>query len=186
MRSGESGVYSSIARQFHWITAGFIVLMIPIGMYMVERGKATNFDALTNTLYSNHKLFGFLLLWIVLARLIYRLVKGAPADDPTLAPWQKLVAHGTHWALYGLLLAVPLLGWIGVSLFPALGLPFGLSLPALTSPNQDAAKTVFVLHKFGAILIALLALMHIGAALQHHFIRKDNVLRRMMPGLKPR
>jgi cytochrome b561 len=81
---------------------------------------------------------------------------------------------------------VPLLGWIGVSLFPALGIPFGLSLPALTSPNQDMAKTVFLLHKFGAILLGLLVLMHVGAALQHHFIRKDGVLARMMPGLRRR
>jgi cytochrome b561 len=178
--------YSRAARQFHWISAGFIFVMIPVGIYMVDRGAATNFDALTNTLYSNHKMFGFILLWIVAARLVYRLVKGAPPDEPTLAPWQKAVSHAVHWSIYGLMLAVPLLGWIGVSLFPALGIPFGLSLPALTSPNQDMAKTVFLLHKFGAILLGLLVLMHVGAALQHHFIRKDGVLRRMMPGLKPR
>jgi cytochrome b561 len=182
----DHATYARPARQFHWITAGFVFVMIPVGLYMVERGKATNFDALTNTLYSNHKMFGFILLWIVVARLAYRLVKGAPPDEPTLEPWQKSVSHLTHWAMYGLLLAVPMLGWIGVSLYPALGIPFGLSLPALTSPNDKAAGTVFLLHKIGAITLALLVLMHIGAALQHHFLRRDNVLRRMMPGLRRR
>jgi cytochrome b561 len=179
-------VYSRVARQLHWITAGFVFAMIPIGVYMVERGKATNFDAVTNTLYSNHKMFGFILLWLIVARLAYRFVKGAPPDEPTLAPWQKTVSHLTHWAIYGLLLGVPLLGWIGVSLYPALGIPFGLSLPALVSPNDKAAETVFMFHKAGAMLLAALALMHIAAALQHHFIRKDGVLRRMMPGLRRR
>jgi cytochrome b561 len=88
--------YSRAARQFHWISAGFIFVMIPVGIYMVDRGAATNFDALTNTLYSNHKMFGFILLWIVAARLVYRLVKGAPPDEPTLAPWQKAVSHAVY------------------------------------------------------------------------------------------
>jgi cytochrome b561 len=182
----SGNVYSRVARQLHWITAGFIFAMIPIGIYMVRRGEATNFDAMTNTLYSNHKLFGFILLWLVVARLAYRLVKGAPPDEPTLEPWQKTVSHLTHWAIYGLLLAVPILGWLGVSYFDARGTSIGVNLPALVSKNDDAAKTVFMLHKFGAILLAILALMHIAAALQHHFIRKDGVLRRMMPGLKRR
>jgi cytochrome b561 len=184
--SSGGHTYGKVARQFHWITAGFIVIMIPVGLYMVNRGKATNFDALTNTLYSNHKMFGFILLWIIVARLAWRFLKGAPPDEPTLQPWEKSVAHLTHWAIYGLLLAVPLLGWIGVSLYPALGIPFGLSLPALVSPNDKMAGTVFMLHKYGAILLGLLALMHIGAALKHHFVSKDNVLRRMMPGLGKR
>jgi cytochrome b561 len=186
MSDGSGEVYSRAARQMHWITAGFIVVMIPVGIYMVDRGKATNFDALTNTLYSNHKMFGFILLWLVVARLAYRFLKGAPADEPSLKPWEKTVSHAVHWALYGLLLAVPLLGWIGVSLYPALGIPFGLSLPALTSPNEKMAGTVFLLHKLGAIALGLLALAHIGAALKHHFVSRDNVLRRMMPGLRRR
>jgi cytochrome b561 len=178
--------YSRIARQFHWITAGFVFVMIPVGVYMVRRGEATNFDAMTNTLYSNHKMFGFILLWIIVARLAYRFLKGAPPDEPTLEPWQKTVSHLTHWAIYGLLLFVPLMGWLGISLFDARGTPLGVNIPSIAGQNTDAAKTVFVLHKAGAMLLALLVLSHIGAALFHHLIRKDGVLRRMMPGLKRR
>jgi cytochrome b561 len=178
--------YSRAARQFHWITAGFVFVMIPVGLYMVRRGAATDFDAFTNTLYMNHKMFGFILLWIIAARLSYRFLKGAPPDEPTLEPWQKAASHLTHWGMYGLLLAVPLMGWLGVSMFDARGIPFGLSLPSLAAKNEDAAKTVFLLHRLGAILLALLVLTHIGAALFHHFIRRDGVLRRMMPGLKER
>jgi cytochrome b561 len=189
MSSGQKSggeVYSGGARHFHWLTAGFVFILIPVGLYMTSRGEATNFDALTNTLYSSHKLGGFILLWIVVARLAYRFMNGAPADEPTLEPWQKTIAHLTHWGMYGLLLAVPLLGWLAVSLYPALGVPFGMSLPALTSPDQKMSETVFMFHKLGAIALGLAVLSHIGAALFHHFIRKDNVLRRMLPKLTPR
>jgi cytochrome b561 len=182
--SGGEATYSRAARQFHWITAGFVFVMVPVGIYMVNRGAATNFDALTNTLYANHKMAGFILLWIIVARLAYRLIKGAPPDEPTLEPWQKLASHAAHWGMYGILLAVPLLGWLGVSLYPALGIPFGLSLPALVSPDQKMSETVFMFHKIGGIVLMLLVLTHIGAAMFHHFIRKDGVLRRMIPGLK--
>jgi cytochrome b561 len=182
----RGATYSAGARHFHWITAAFVFALVPVGIVMSERAEANIFDSLTNTLYSWHKLGGFVLLWIVVARLAYRFSKGAPADEPTLEPWQKAVSHLTHWGMYGLLLAVPVLGWIAVSLYPALGIPGGFNLPALVSPDQKMSETVFKLHKAGAILLALAVLAHVGAALFHHVIRKDNVLRRMLPGLKQR
>jgi cytochrome b561 len=175
-------VYAPMARMFHWITVGFILFLVPLGLYMTYRGNTLNvWDATTNNLYSAHKLLGFTLLWIVLARLVYRRKNGAPPDEPTLEPWQRLASHATHWSLYGLLILVPLMGWIGVSLYPAREI-FGLfSLPALWTPNQDAAHTAFLLHEWLGKLLALLVVVHVGAALFHHFIRKDNVLRRMLP-----
>jgi cytochrome b561 len=184
--SASATVYAKGARNFHWITAVFVFIMVPVGLYMTYRGEVTNFDALTNTLYSNHKLAGFILLWIVVARLVYRFTRGAPPDEPTLEPWQKAVAHLTHWGIYALLLIVPLLGWYATSLYGALGTPFGFSLPAIAAKNEEASKTVYLLHKLGAILLSLMVLAHVGAALFHHVIRKDNVLRRMMPGIKQR
>jgi cytochrome b561 len=181
-----SATYSSKARHFHWVTAAFVFTMIPVGIYMVYRGEVTKFDALTNILYDSHKLAGFTLLFIVIARLAYRFTKGAPPDEPSLAWWQKAAAHLTHWGMYGLLLAVPLMGWLGVSLYPALSIHGWFSLPGLVSPDQTRAGTVFFLHKLGAILLGLAVFTHIGAALFHHFIRKDNVLRRMLPKIKAR
>ena len=185
-QAGRMAGYSGAARHLHWLTSAFVLAMIPMGFYMVYRGEVTKFDALTNILYDSHKLSGFILLWIVVARLTYRLAKGAPASEPTLEPWQKTVSHFTHWGLYALLLIVPILGWIGVSLYPALSIHGWFSLPALASPNQKMSETVLNLHKLGAIILALIVVTHISAALFHHFIRKDGVLRRMLPGLKPR
>lgn len=177
--------YSAVARHLHWLTAGAVFIMIPLGFAMTYRGNTLNiWDGLTNALFSSHKLIGFLLLWLVAGRLAYRLVHGAPPDEPTLLWWQKAASHLVHWLLYGLLLIVPMLGWIGVSLYPSLDV-FGLfNLPALAKPDQALAEAVLNVHGNLAIVIALLVGAHIGAALFHHLFLKDGVLRRMLPGLR--
>ncbi|MFM9941101.1 MAG: cytochrome b [Hyphomicrobiaceae bacterium] len=177
-------VYSPTARKFHWWTVALIAIMIPLGFYMVYRGEATKFDATTGRLYDLHKLIGFTILWLVIARLVYRLRNGAPPDEPTLEWWQKAASHLTHWGLYALLLAIPLLGWIGVSLYGARSIFGVVSLPPLTAVDQDASARVFFFHLWGAVLLCLMIGAHVGAAIFHHVIRKDGVLRRMLPGLK--
>ncbi len=176
-------VYSPAARQFHWLTVALVAIMLPLGFYMVWRGGTTQFDATTGRLYDLHKLIGFVLLWVVVARLVYRLRNGAPPDEPTLEWWQKAASHATHWGLYALLLAMPLAGWYGVSLYGARSI-FGLvSLPPLASQNQEASALVFKLHFYGGLLLLAMIGAHIGAGLFHHVIRKDGVLRRMLPGM---
>ena len=121
-----------------------------------------------------------MILLLVLARLIYRLSHGAPPDEPTLTWWQKGAAHVTHWGLYLLLLVVPIIGYVGISLYPARDI-FGLfSLPGIVAQNQDAAARVLYWHWVGAVAIVLLVGMHVGAALFHYLIRKDGVLQRML------
>jgi cytochrome b561 len=178
-------VYSPVARALHWITVVAVFAMIPVGLAMSYRGNVLDiWDGLTNGLYSVHKLIGFLVLWLTAGRLAYRLLHGAPPDEPTLASWQKAAAHLVHWLLYGLLIVVPLLGWIGVSLFPALTVFDLFDLPALAKPDEEAAKRVLAIHGKLALAIGALTLMHIGAALHHRLILKDGVMRRMWPGSK--
>ncbi len=176
--------YSRIARLLHWTTVVLLAVQFPVGLYMVYRGNSLNlWDNLTNALYSSHKLVGVTILLIVLWRLVYRMTRGAPADEPTIEPWQRVVSHLNHWGLYVLLLAAPIAGYIGISLFPALDI-FGLfSLPAVTAPDKEAAKTVFWVHGLLVSLLALMIAFHVGAALYHYLIRKDNVLGLMIPRL---
>ncbi len=177
-------IYSPAARRFHWWTVALVFIIFPLGIAMTYRGDTLNiWDSLTNNMYSAHKLLGFVILWLTLARLFYRLRNGAPADEPTLEWWEKAASHLTHWGLYALLILVPIGGWLAVSLYGARDV-FGLfSLPPLAAVDQDKATLVFTMHKLGAMLIALLVAGHIGAALFHQFIRKDGVLRRMLPSL---
>lgn len=175
-------VYSGPARFFHWLTAGGVLVVVPLGLGMTYRGSTLDiWDSLTDALYSTHKGLGFLLLWLMAGRLIYRLLHGAPPDEPSLPRLQWRLARLVHWLLYGLLLIVPVLGWIGVSLYPALTLFSLVDLPALTAPDQELAQAVLRLHGNLAILTAIVATGHIALALYHSFVRRDGILRRMLP-----
>lgn len=183
----EFAPYSGVARLLHWLTVVLVLIMSLSGLVMVYRGKDLNiWDQLTDTLYSGHKALGLVVLAVVIVRLGYRLAKGAPPDEPGLNGLQRLVAHLTHWAMYALLICLPILGWVGISMFPALGTFGGLQIPALTAPDKAMSTQVLWVHGTLAYLLIVLIAMHIGAALFHHVIRGDNVLRRMLPSLKPR
>jgi cytochrome b561 len=173
-----AATYSATARRFHWWTVLLIALQIPIGLFMARYSVATNFAPPTGQLYDTHKLLGLAILLLVVARLIYRLVRGTPADEPTLEPWQKIVSRITHRALYALLIIVPLLGWLAVSYFGPF-VPHGIKMPALASPDDARATQVLFLHMLAAYALILLIGMHVGAALFHYVIRKDGVLARM-------
>jgi cytochrome b561 len=177
-------LYSPTARRFHWWTVVLVAIQVPLGLYMAYRGNVLGiFDDLTNNLYSSHKLIGIVIFLVVLARLLYRLIHGAPADEPTIEWWQKIASHLNHWSLYVLLLLVPILGYIGISQYPALS-AFGISLPGLVPANQDAAGVTFWLHFWGAMLLVAMVAVHFSAAMFHYLIRKDNVLTRMLPNLR--
>jgi cytochrome b561 len=177
-------VYSRIARSLHWATVALLAVQFPVGFYMAYRGNSLNlWDNVTGGLYSVHKLAGLTILLIVIWRLAYRATRGAPPNEPSIEPWQRIVSRLNHWGLYALLVAAPIAGYIGVSLFPALDI-FGLfSLPAVAAPDKEAAKTAFAVHGLLVMLLALLIALHVGAALYHYLIRKDNVLGRMIPRL---
>lgn len=173
--------YGFTARLLHWVIAAFVVCMIPLGLYMVARGETTNFDAVTGSLYSLHKLLGFLVLWLIVLRVLVRLRRGAPPPVATLTPFERMASHAVHAALYLLLLVVPLLGWAGISAYPALNVFELFDLPAILSPDEGLAKRILGLHGLLAQLLGLLAALHIAAALRHRFIKRDGVMRRMWP-----
>ena len=175
---GGHEVYSPTARRLHWLMLFVIAIQLPLGIFMTNYGERTNFAAPTAQMYDSHKLIGMLLLLLVLARLAYRLLHGAPGDEPTLEPWQRIVSHITHWAIYALLLIVPIIGWLAVSAYGPFA-PFGIALPRLLAENQDLAARLFFAHKVAAIALMGLVAMHVGAALFHYFVRKDGVLNRM-------
>jgi cytochrome b561 len=176
--AAEDATYSTAARRFHWWTVAFLALQIPVGLFMVRYGAATEFAEPTGKLYDAHKLSGLLILVLAGSRLLYRLVHGAPADEPTLEPWMKVVSRINHWALYAFLLIVPIIGWVAVSQYGPFE-PFGIRLPTLAAQNEEQATRTFYLHKLAAYALIALIGMHVGAAIFHYFIRRDGVLRRM-------
>lgn len=185
----RASVYSPIARALHWIMVVLIAVQATMGIIMVYEAPQPNLwakfsDALA--FYSAHKLLGFVLLLLVILRLAVRLCRGAPPAEPTLTTWQRELSELVHAWLYFLLLLVPLLGWIGTSLYPALTVFDWFALPALTAPDRPLSVPVFAAHKIAAFTLIALIGMHVSAALYHHFIRRDGVLGRMLPRVSRR
>jgi cytochrome b561 len=180
-----SNTYSLSARLLHWLTAAFIFVLVVLGLWMTNRAGADLWDSLTNTLYAWHKLIGFTVLFVVALRIVVKLRSNRPPYPASVSPQTIKLAAAIHGILYLLLLVVPLLGWAGVSAFPALITVGGYDLPAMPGipKDQALAKQIFELHGKLALVLAGLALAHITAALIHLFIKKDGVFQRM--GFKP-
>lgn len=171
--------YTPVARALHWITAAIVLGMIPAGIYManVEGGP------LKDLLYHLHRSFGVVLLPLILVRLVYRLTNPPPPLPPDLPPIQQFAAHANHWGLYALLILQPILGWVATSAYRAPVLVFWLfELPPIWKEDRAFSEQMFAAHRFVGIAIAFLAVGHIGAALFHHFVRKDEILMRMVRG----
>jgi cytochrome b561 len=172
--------YSPAQKWLHWLTAAIVLLaMIPAGLTMTRLGEGET----TNRLYELHKSFGVIVFSLALVRAAIRLARGAPRYEPNIPRWQRVAAAASHYALYGLIFLVPITGWIATSSCCAPVNLFWTIPVTLPVPEGEAfAKAVFRLHyAFVYTLMAIVA-VHAGAALQHHFIRRDRTLLRMLPG----
>ena len=191
-------VYSPRARAFHWLTVAVILIQVSVGFYMHYRGNEmewTNadgelqhglFDAFTGILYDSHKLLGVTILLIILARLVNRMMSGAPSHEPTIEPWQKISSTIVHWALYAVLIVTPVLGYLGASYYGATTLFNTIKLPALVAKDKPMAEEVLEFHEMAVYVLLALIAVHVAAAIYHYTVRKDNVLARMLPGLLKR
>ncbi len=179
----RSNAYSPFAIVLHWLTAALIVGAAGLGLYMVE----LEFSPTKLKTYSWHKWVGVTIFLLTALRLAWRMVRPAPSPVPGMPRWQQRVAAGVHAALYVLLFAIPLSGWLMSS---ALGVPvvyLGIvRLPDLVSKSEPLAEVLKLLHwTLNCLLLAGVA-VHASAALKHHFIDRDAVLRRMLPFLSER
>lgn len=173
--------HSIAARALHWLTAVLIIILISLSVWMTERAAANLWDAFTNTLYGWHKLIGFLVLLLTIIRIIVKLRSSPPAYPPSVSTGTIKLSGAVHRALYLLLLVVPLMGWAGVTAFPALITLGDFHLPAMPGipKDQALAKQLFEIHGNLAWVLVVLALGHISAALHHLIVKKDGVFQRM-------
>src|SRR5262245_34525792 len=171
--------YTVTARVLHWIVAALVLIMIPLGVVIANEWGGP----WQTPLYDLHKSIGAVILPLGVVRLIWRLLYPPPPLPADIPPMQQLAALVTHWMLYALLIAQPLIGWIATSAYPAPLPVFGLfELPKIWRADQPFSEWLFAVHRWLGIALAGVAAMHIGAALHHHFVRKDRVLMRMLTG----
>jgi cytochrome b561 len=169
--------YTPTARLLHWLTAALVVTMIVVGIVMTNMGDGPTKDFL----YHLHRSVGLVVLVVVLVRLVYRLthpVPPLPADFPDIL---KLAARANHWAFYVLLIIQPLIGWIATSAYRAPIRFFWLfEVPPIWPENRALSEQLFAVHAVIGVTLAVLIAIHVAAALYHHFIRRDEVLLRMV------
>jgi cytochrome b561 len=171
--------YTVTARILHWITASLVLFTLPLGLVIASDWGGPLQDAL----YDLHRSIGALIIPIILTRAVYRLghpPAPLPDDIPAI---QQFAANATHWALYALLIVQPFVGWIGTSAYRAPIVVFGLfELPPIWPEDRAFSERVLFVHGLIGLAIAVLLAAHIGAALHHHFVRRDRILMRMITG----
>lgn len=167
-----------IAQALHWTVAILLVAQywlawmaadLPLGMQKL-------------ILLTRHKSLGLLILLLVLSRLLWRLWNPTPAPPPAMPGWQRHLATATQGLIYGCLIALPVSGWIMSSArnFPVSF--FGLwQLPDLVEPDETVYQFTRDFHGAVTWLLGLAVTLHVIGALKHHFIDRDDVLRRMLP-----
>lgn len=166
----------------HWLTVLMVLSLVVVGLLMQELPNSpTKIEV-----YALHKSFGLTVLALTLLRMLWRLFAGTPAPVPGTPAWQRFAAQASHGALYVILLAMPLSGWLYNS---ASGFPlkwFGLfGLPKLSGYDPDVKAFALSMHEWLFYALLAIVFVHAAAALKHHYFDRDATLARMTPGLKP-
>lgn len=180
------------ARVLHWAMAVLILGLLGVGWYMVNV-VGTSDLVLRYQMTQMHKSFGFTVFVLALLRLGWRAMNPTPAE-PEGAAWEKAAARGAHIALYVLMLALPVSGWLMASASPlndadafpfqVRNMVFGLfELPDPFAPGDRGLEaTLKAVHLWAGYALGALLLAHVGAAMVHHRIKRDRVLLRMVRG----
>ncbi|HZO21318.1 MAG TPA: cytochrome b [Steroidobacteraceae bacterium] len=173
--------WGGLAQSLHWLIVALLITQVilaniamdlPIGMKKVA-------------MFARHKSVGLTILVLAIIRLLWRWTNPTPPLPNTLKPYERTLARLTHAALYLLLFAMPLTGWMMTS---ARGFPvswFNLfQLPDFVPKNQRLYEAMKETHHVLSYALYTVAFLHVAAALKHHFVLKDDVLRRMLPTAK--
>lgn len=170
--------FNPLARLLHWLMAAMILAMLFIGVGMVSSVSARH-----AVLIAIHKPLGIAILVLVIVRLVVRFSKRPPALPEDLPGWQRAAAHLSHWVLYALMIAMPLIGWAMLSAggYPVM-LGGGVQLPALMGADPIVFAWLRNAHELLAFVLFATVVLHLAAALFHGLIRRDGVFGSMARG----
>ena len=170
--------YTNTAIALHWLIFALIACGFTLAVYMVDLPLSPH----KLKYYAWHKWLGVTVFLLAVARLAWRLTHRAPALAADLPAWQRRAAFATHVLLYVLIVIIPLSGWLYSS---AAGLPtvyLGIvQLPDLFAKDKALADALKRVHVTLNYTMLTMIIVHVAAALQHHFVNRDDVLRRMLP-----
>lgn len=167
--------FHPLLRAVHWLMAAAIIAMLFIGVVMVS-----TISSLHSLLVTIHKPLGLMILLLALVRLWLRFYTATPPLPASLPVWQRAMAHLSHWALYAMMLAQPLIGWAMLS---AAGYPVtlggGFVLPPIVPVNNDWYALLRPLHSVVALALFVTVIAHLAAALLHALVLRDGVFESM-------
>jgi cytochrome b561 len=180
MMRNTSQTWGTPAKTLHWTVALLVLVQIALGWTAVTwKLSPTKLD-----LFVLHKSTGMLILLLMLMRLFWRWTNVTPLLPIGMPTWERASAHASHFVLYFLLFLAPITGWIINS---AANIPFRMywliPIPAIAGPDNALADAAARIHFGLFVLLSLVLVVHVGAALRHHFVARDNVLARMLPGM---
>jgi cytochrome b561 len=170
--------YGVLHRALHWTTAILIAGLLPVGWYMV----GLDFTDWKLTVYTLHESVGVIVFTLTGVRLVWRLLNPV-APEAGLSPVERAASRAVHLAMYALMIAIPLTGWIGTS---AYGFPvqwmFLFTIPSPVAKDDDFGRLVLDAHARMAMVFAGLVALHLAGVAYHAVFKKDRVLDRMLRG----
>lgn len=167
--------YDGVAKTIHWIVALFMLVMLTFGWTLEDLPEGEHEATLVI-----HSSLGISVLILMLVRLYWRTGHPPPPLPADMPRWQTVAANASHHSLYAFAILQPILG-IGQALFADFDVsPFGLG-PLSIGANETLFGIFHALHGLNAILLIAIISIHVSAALYHHFVRRDTVLKRMLP-----
>jgi cytochrome b561 len=170
--------WGAVSKTLHWV----IVVLIINQAVIASRAEGLPLGPDKLQALGLHKSLGMTILGLAIIRLVWRWLNPVPTLDGLARTWERVAAHLSHFLLYALIFAVPLSGWLMSSArnFPVSW--FGVfQFPDLVEPNKQFYELMHDLHPLLFSALVLVALAHIAGALKHHFIDKNEVLKRMLP-----
>jgi cytochrome b561 len=171
--------YNGTSVALHWIIALAIVISFSVGLYMADLPFSPN----KLKLYSWHKWAGVTIFLFVVLRLVWRMTHAAPPLPVNMPGWQISAAKLSHVMLYVLMFAIPITGWLMSSAKGFQTVYFGvLPIPDLLIKNRETGELLEAVHRNLNYFMAFIVAGHVAAAFKHHFIDRDDILRRMLPG----
>ena len=170
--------YTAVAKLLHWGMAALIAGLLALGFVMTDMPLSPE----KLQFYSWHKWAGVTVFMLVWLRLAWRVVNPPPAYPSTMPLLVQRIAHLGHAALYGLMIVIPLSGWLLSSAKGVQTVWFGvLPLPDLLDKDKELGHLLHEVHESLNFLLLILLAGHVAAALKHHWLDKDDILKRMLP-----